>query len=1059
MYSGRMLGSSLCPFARSFALFAAAFALPLTAACGDDGTATPDAGPDDPPDAGPLGSLEDHLPPLPEPTGEPQAVFAGQVETADQLIEGPAKSGIVGDYYIRNSDVSFIIQSPRRVIGVVPQGGNVVDAVALDDTGAPITGDHFGELSLVYTIGRTCEHNRVEVIQDGSGGGAAVIRAIGKTGNNDFINLKGTGLLGGLIPSELSPQDPGTDDGVDCATTYILHPDSTKLEVTWTLFNGTTADVFGPIGAFNDTGGEIEVFSPTVGFRRIGLDNILGASEPTPVPYSVYQGPGVAYGVVPVHADAATPNASFLVAGVSVMLFGADALLDIIDAETYFLDLPSGAGVNQSVNLSVGRDAADVEALYRANIGEETATLTGEVSWTSGEAGAGVRVGIYEDADDSGDVTAEDIIRTYVDTAADGTFSANVVPGNYLLRAEVQDLARSAAISVDVTASGASGANLELPDPAVIDYQVNGDLNLIPAKITVIGDHPAFPDERLFSNYDRQFGVIRMVRSIHGTTTSVGGDPADPKLVLPQGGPYKIIATRGTEWSFDAIVIDDTTTLPDTPLVFSLTRVADAEGYVSSEYHVHSIASPDSPVLQTTRVATAIADGIEAFASTDHGFVADLQPVIEAMGVADLVRNIPGLEITTFSYGHFNAYPLEPDPTSPNFGAIDWARTDSGYGMLPGEIMDAAFARGAEVVQVNHPRTSSGLASFQQYFDRAGLVVDYDAREVLTDPLKQPVSNETLRLPPDASLWDPGFNALEVWNGFDVGDINSDGVRELTRLDLVMADWFNFLSLGMDITPVGNSDTHTIIADPMGMPRTYVRVLDDSPQALDDGSVVDQIIDTLAGRNGSVHDVIVTDGPFIEVTLDGSTASAIGATVDGSGGITLDISVTSAGWAEIDTIEVFANNTPPIGDEALEQSWVPRPVACFTAREGTPAPNDPCALAPINGSLDVTTTPVGDAARITASVQVAITADDIPTREGATGEDAWMVIRARGDRGIFPVLLKGAITEANLDTLVSGTDNEIDAALDGAGVPATAFTAPIFVDFDGDGYVAPFSPQ
>jgi hypothetical protein len=34
----------------------------------------------------------------------------------------------------------------------------------------------------------------------------------------------------------------------------------------------------------------------------------------------------------------------------------------------------------------------------------------------------------------------------------------------------------------------------------------------------------------------------------------------------------------------------------------------------------------------------------------------------------------------------------------------------------------------------------------------------------------------------------------------------------------------------------------------------------------------------------------------------------------------------------------------------------------------------------------------------------------------------------------------------------------IDAALAGHGIPAAAVTAPVFVDFDGGGYRAPFAP-
>src|SRR5438128_9859537 len=140
-------------------------------ACGDDG-----------------GGLSDYYPELPKETGGAQEVFAGEVADASQLVTGPAQSGLVGDFYMKNDRVTFIIQAPTRVIGVVPQGGNVVDAVLTDGT-KQIVEDHFGELGLIYMLGRTCAPDRVEIVRDGSKGGVAVIRAIGKAEADDFLNL------------------------------------------------------------------------------------------------------------------------------------------------------------------------------------------------------------------------------------------------------------------------------------------------------------------------------------------------------------------------------------------------------------------------------------------------------------------------------------------------------------------------------------------------------------------------------------------------------------------------------------------------------------------------------------------------------------------------------------------------------------------------------------------------------------------------------------------------------------------------------------------------------
>src|SRR5262245_4847985 len=89
--------------------------------------------------------LSDYYPDLPATTGGPQEVWAGEVTDAAQLVTGPAQSGLVGDFYLKNDKITVIIQAPARVIGVIPQGGNIVDAVLTDGT-KQIVDDHFGEL-------------------------------------------------------------------------------------------------------------------------------------------------------------------------------------------------------------------------------------------------------------------------------------------------------------------------------------------------------------------------------------------------------------------------------------------------------------------------------------------------------------------------------------------------------------------------------------------------------------------------------------------------------------------------------------------------------------------------------------------------------------------------------------------------------------------------------------------------------------------------------------------------------------------------------------------------
>ena len=1002
-------------------------------------------------------TLDSFLPEIPDATGEAQSVWAGSVTSANtaELIDGPARAGLVGDYFMRNSKGRYVIQSPSRVLGVVPPGGNLIDAVPLDADGNDLAGDHFGELSMVYKVGRTCLHDTVEVIQDGSGGGAAVVRARGLAATNDFINLRGIGMLS--IPLEL---DPDLEDLVECATTYVLEPDSTAMKVYWTLYNPGDTDIKTPFGALNDTGGNTEAWAPTRGFERLGIDALMEAGDPAVIDYTMYQGPGVAYGIVPRHEVLDTPNSAFLIAGVSIVLFGAEKLLDILNEDFFYLDLPAEDGLTHRVDIVVGVDAADVEEGFRLDRGEAVAEISGTAAWASGGVPEGARVGIYEDNDSSGTVGADDLIRSYVDVDSAGNFSGKVMAGNYLLRAEVKNVARSDAQAITLPAAGLSGVSLTLPDPVYYDFNIRDDADdsFIPGRLTIIGTHPAYPDSRLYETYDRKGGVINKVMSMRGT--SVVGEDADARFALPPGESYRIYASRGTEWSVASVVVSPAVGDPVQTVDFRLRKVAPAPDYVASEYHIHMTGSPDSPVLNEDRVATAIAEGVEMFAATDHDFVTDLQPLIEDFGIDDKMRAIPGIEITPFVYGHFNAYPMNVDLGSPNQGAVDWAvGSTAGYAMTPGEIFAGARASGAVCTQVNHPRAlPDDVADFQQAFDRMGLTYDYENRVIEGDLIRAPVPNDWMRLPGE-SLWDDSFNVLETWNGFSTADSNSDGVREIASVDMVMRDLFNLLSFGMAVTPVGNSDSHTIVKDPAGMPRTYVRVVDDSSAGISSGTVVDESLDTLAGRDGTPRDVVVSDGPFLKVEVAGTSGSPIGSVVDGSGGsVTFDISVVSPEWAQIDTIEVFANMTPNVG------SWIDssalEPLFCYTARTDL-TETDTCALA--SGGAQPLTVDLVEVAtgynRYEASASVTVEPTDIVNREGATGADAWFVVRVYGSRAIFPLMVDGILDSTNLVTMVSGTDEERNAILDGSGIPAMAFTGAIYVDFDGGGYKAIFSPE
>lgn len=865
-----------------------------------------------------------------------------RVATKDDLLEGEAATGRPGDVLLENDRVRILIEAAGRTLAPQPYGGNLIDAGLVNGSGKSF--DAFGELGALFQFGRTVNHELVEVVRDGSDGGAAVVAATGRDSTNDFINLPG--MIANYI-SGLDMPDVNSELGLRVTTWYVLPPGSNSVKIVQAFCNDGNADVEPlAVGDLVDSGGVVGYFTAVgngfSGGGSIGdLTGALNSKLPSET-FVAWVNDEVAYGYMP-EGD----FASLVVAGVTSTLHGKAGLTDWLgtldEAPDGAVTVPKGGKTLVSREFVVTRDVAGLYDHYYKARKIETGTVKGTVKNLDGKPMEGVRVAALR-----GEGKNETLLSLFT-TDSKGAFSGLVPAGDVRLVADSR-IVRSGPVNVSVAKGKETSADLELPDHATLVVKIrDGDGNAIPGKITVGCDGPCahprsdntaayFHDVKTDSLPPNTFEIVYV-----GTEGEASIDVAP--------GSYRVSVSRGIEWSLDTqdvtVVGGDTANLTGT-----IEHVVDTTGWVSADFHVHAINSPDSPVPNVERLKTFLAEGVDVIVATDHDFITDLNPFLDLIpdGRKHL-KAVTGAEITTFDYGHYNAFPLVADPTSRNGGAIDWAG-GQGKGMTPGDIFAAAHAfPGEQVVQLNHARSG--------FFGALRM----DTRTLWT---REPTTVHRIRdVEPedpnsgDTGLFDDGFTALEIMNGTSRADF-----------DTLINDWFSLLSRGFTRTATAVSDTHKRHGD-SGHPRSFIRLGVDAPADVDDQ---DLAVAVNAGK------VMGTNGPFVLATARAGSGEPVGlgGTLKSNGGtVTVDVEVRTPHWMSVSTAKVFVNtpNTESDGSSASGNTKFPTAQAQAALEEEAAA---------------------GLSRTFTASVDLELE------------RDAWIVVVVEGEGDLFPVVGKGS---------------------------------------------------
>lgn len=396
----------------------------------------------------------------------------------------------------------------------------------------------------------------------------------------------------------------------------------------------------------------------------------------------------------------------------------------------------------------------------------------------------------------------------------------------------------------------------------------------MPGRVTLRGIAPTpNPD---FGEWERAEGVRNVVYSASG----------EGELELPPG-KYRVIVTRGFEYSIFEKEIEVGATSGASVRAL-LKHELDTPGWVAGDFHVHAAPSFDSTIPLADRVISLSAEGVEFAVATDHNHVTDYAPALGATGLVDRLGATPGVEVTTERWGHFIAFPYGPSEPAPPFEGVD-----------PGVIFGAIRAQSPNsVIQINHPRMPP-IAYF------ASLKVDASLSAVgEVDPLEREPARAGARAAGGQTGLDtragpamlepaPGFSfdfdTIEVVNGFELADEPA--------MEQNLADWFALLNLGYRYTAVGNSDSHSLVHQWVGFPRTYVRVETEDLSRLEGIEVANAL---LYGR------AQISNGIFLEVRAEAGAEPGDELTL-ADGRLDLRILARAAPWVSISHAEIWVN--------------------------------------------------------------------------------------------------------------------------------------------------------
>jgi hypothetical protein len=877
-------------------------------------------------------------------------------------------------------------------------------------------------------------------------------------------------------------------------TDYILKPDSDYLIVETKFQNNGEDPVKMPVGDWVNGSGTLELFVPKKGFVKAAQVDGVSAlvyqalEDDVDVSYGLFFNP-----IQHIKEDGTIPGAASLsVAGVTPMVYGEHSLLNLFplpgaDSKVNFSIDPGVRTLTRYFVVGTGDVASVVNSGFEA-VGISKVRLSGQVTDGSGGPVKKARVVVVDDksavtvalSDGNGNFSAD------VSAGADekdklfgsGSYSVEVYKEGYF-GAGLSKAGKCSGGSFNGQTKEVTGISCRLGSSGTVTAGVNVDGNPGPARLTIVGFDPSpihTPGEpEDFGKYhdisidERPYGIVDV---LYIDPTGKIFPRGNPRMVSENSfrlepGEYEIFFTRGPEYSVDSQRI---TVAADGQAAAhgSLRKVVDTSGYVSGDFHVHGINSPDSPFRMESRIQAAMAEGLDVLVGTDHEYLTDYQSLSETLGYAPWLATLIGDEITPLAYGHMVAWPLVADPSKPDHGAYDYTYVSGDELLNPdhdlvqgmGEIMSSVDKSnpGTQVLSVAHI-THEALGNFA--ISRLVTSPAFGVTPLSTygDPVFFRLSSNTNAAGGFQAPFPLGTSSLFTLDftsvGLTIGTFE-DPLKHLVETSL--PTYFNLLNLGKICSATGDSDTHAQIREPLAIPRNFVVSSVDPEDGIGSFSEVDSeelAVNVNAGR------MIVSNGVFIRARLISAkdpSGVTVGGTLVGSGNVTLDLEITSNEYFDWDTVEVYANTEPVPAKDDMSG------LTDLSAEEFHSVSHDHLTRYLMTPSAGFYKTGSG-ANALNQTVVDGVRKAHI-SKDFHFNEDTWVVVLVRGSKAVrstFPFVPKGAIVPEKKEGETQPDPNAPTApakfletlANDPVrigGISAFAFTNPMFVDVDGNGF-------